>query len=263
MTASAGVSITAQRVAAYRLGFARAPAPFGDPEAEERLARDVAGVGDFDRSERMERYLRARTAFFDRVVVGALERGVTQVVVVGAGYDGRALRYAKPGVRWFEVDHPATHADKRARLERLGLEAGHVAFVAADLTRPGLGAALTEHGCATQTPSLMLCEGVAVYLEEAVIASVARELGSVAAAGSAFAISGSPVADPELRRRFEARVAAIGEPARSSTTAAELNPLLEAAGWHATQLPQEAADAGFVVARRGYAPSATPTFITT
>ena len=113
MTASAGVSITAQRVAAYRLGFARAPAPFGDPEAEERLARDVAGVGDFDRSERMERYLRARTAFFDRVVVGALERGVTQVVVVGAGYDGRALRYAKPGVRWFEVDHPATHADKR------------------------------------------------------------------------------------------------------------------------------------------------------
>ena len=29
MTASAGVSITAQRVAAYRLGFARMPAPFG------------------------------------------------------------------------------------------------------------------------------------------------------------------------------------------------------------------------------------------
>jgi Leucine carboxyl methyltransferase len=49
------------------------------------------------------RYLRARAAFFDRVVVNALGRNVSQVVSVAAGYDGRALRYAKPGVRWFEL----------------------------------------------------------------------------------------------------------------------------------------------------------------
>jgi len=63
----------------------------------------------------MHEYIRARTAFFDRVVVSAIDRGVAQVVIGGAGYDGRAFRYAKPGVRWFEVDHPATQADKRAR----------------------------------------------------------------------------------------------------------------------------------------------------
>ena len=69
----------------------------------------------------MRDYLDARTRFFDRVVVGAIGRGVRQIVVGAAGYDGRAFRYAKPGVRWFEVDHPATQRDKQERLARLGL----------------------------------------------------------------------------------------------------------------------------------------------
>jgi hypothetical protein len=53
--------------------------------------------------------------------VSALEAGIDQVVVVGAGYDGRALRYSRPGVRWFEVDHPDTQADKRERRLLVGL----------------------------------------------------------------------------------------------------------------------------------------------
>jgi len=126
-------SLAAQRVAAYRLGFGRLPFPPGDPAADERLARDVAGALDFQRSERMARYLRARTEFFDRAVLDALGRGARQLLTVGAGYDGRALRYAAPGVRWFEVDHPATQRDKRARLARLGIAAPHVTFAGADL----------------------------------------------------------------------------------------------------------------------------------
>jgi hypothetical protein len=66
-------------------------------------------------------------------VVAAIDRGVRQVVVGAAGYDGRAFRYAKPGARWFEVDHPATQRDK---LARLGLDASHVRFIEADCTRP-------------------------------------------------------------------------------------------------------------------------------
>ena len=243
-------STTARRVAAYRLDFERVPASFGDPAAEERLARDVAGGEPFERNARMERYLRARTAFFDRVVVTALERGVTQVVVVGAGYDGRALRYAKPGVRWFEVDHPATHSDKRARLQRLGLEADHVTFVAVNLVEPGLGAALLDAGYDVAAPSLMLFEGVAVYLEESVIASAARELASVAAPGTRLAVSASPLSEPQQRQRFAAIVAAIGEPARSFMTAAETSALLADGGWHHSPLPDEARDVGFVLAVR-------------
>src|SRR5204863_5794277 len=94
----------------------------------------------------MVRYLAARTAFFDRVVVRALERGVRQVVIAAAGYDGRALRYAKDEVRWFEVDHPDTQADKRERLARLGLRGDEIAFVAADFAHDDVGDGLRAAG---------------------------------------------------------------------------------------------------------------------
>ena len=128
-----GPSPTARRVAAHRLDFTRVPAPYGDAAADEALAEDVAGELRITEGG-MHDYLAARTAFFDRTVVGALHQGVRQVVVGGAGYDGRALRYAKPGVRWFEVDHPATQADKRERLDRLGLPTPNVQSVPADFT---------------------------------------------------------------------------------------------------------------------------------
>jgi methyltransferase (TIGR00027 family) len=243
-----GPSITAQHVAAYRLSYLREPAPFGAPADDERLAGDVADLDAFEPNERMNLYLRARTAFFDRVVVAGLERGVTQVVVVAAGYDARALRYAKPGVRWFEVDHPATQADKRARLSRLGIDAPHVTFVAADLVEPGLAGALAEHGHDAATPSLMLAEGLIVYLDEEVVEAMARELRMAAAPRSRLAVSASPIVDEDRRRRFAASVEAIGEPARSHTTATETQQLLETAGWRATDLAQLAHEAGFVVA---------------
>ena len=56
-----------------------------------------------------------------------------KVIIVGAGYDGRAIRYARPGVRWFEVDHPATQRDKLERLERLGIAVAHVALNAVEV----------------------------------------------------------------------------------------------------------------------------------
>ena len=60
-------------------------------------------------------FLAARTCFFDDAVTAALDANVQQVVIVGAGYDSRAWRLARPGARFFEVDHPATQRDKRTR----------------------------------------------------------------------------------------------------------------------------------------------------
>ncbi len=227
-----GPSPTARRVAAHRLGFTRVPAPYGDPAAEEALARDV--VGDFQVSpSRMRDYLAARTTFFDRFVVGALDRGVRQVVVGGAGYDGRALRYAKPGVRWFEVDHPVTQADKRERLDRLGIAAPQIRFVAADFTRDPVADLLLEAGLDANAPGLFLLEGVAVYLEPAVLEAVLDQFRHTAGRGSRLAISVSlsSTYDQDARARFQASVAALGEPARSAFAADEAEDLLARTGW--------------------------------
>src|SRR5205809_2335319 len=153
-------SETARRVAAHRLTFDRVPVAYGDPAGDERLARDVAGSATVRSAESMVAYLAARTLFFDRAVVAALDRGVTQVVIAAAGYDGRALRYSKPGVRWFEVDHPDTQRDKRERLERLAIAIDHVRLVAADFAVDDVAAGLQAAGHDARSPSLFLCEGV-------------------------------------------------------------------------------------------------------
>src|SRR5438067_7342209 len=233
-----GPSQTARRVAAHRLDFTRVPAGYGDPAADQALAVDVA-AGRQASANRMHDYLAARTAFFDRAVTGALGHGVAQVVVGAAGYDGRAFRYAKPGVRWFEVDHPATQRHKLRRLERLGIDASHVRFVEADFTREPVAGRLRAAGLDPDAPSLFLLEGVAVYLEPAVLEEVLRQFRQVAAPGSSLAISVSlsrPRGDA-ARARFQAMVAALGEPARSTFEAAGAEALLATTGWHLAAEP--------------------------
>ncbi len=251
--------VTARRVAAHRLGFDRAGASYGDPAAEERLVGDVAGGVAVASDRRMVGYLAARTAFFDRVVVTTLGRGVNQVVVAAAGYDGRALRYAKPGVRWFEVDHPDTQRDKQDRIRRLGIAADQITFVAADFGSDVVGQRLLAAGLDPCILSLMLSEGIAVYLDLPVLASLLEGLRAVAAADSRLVISlsvssGSPgLAD--RRADFQAAVAALGEPARTVLTAADAEVLLANAGWRVASPqtgagadPERAQRAGFVTA---------------
>ena len=253
-------SPTAQRVAAYRLGFDRLPAPFGDPGADDRLARDVAGSISFEQREDMGRYLRWRTAFFDRVVLRALERNVVQVATVAAGYDGRSLRYARPGVRWFEVDHPDTQANKRLRLDRLGIDASHITFIGIDLAHEAVSAALIAGSWDPDAPSVMLCEGLSVYLEADVFEALLGELRAVATVGTRLAMSLSiQVHGPDevaRRARFEEVVAALGEPARNRLDPDSAAEMLAATRWRAVDVSERAGRAGFVVAAPVWEPAA-------
>ena len=136
---------------------------------------------------------------------------------------------------WFEVDHPATQQDKRSRLDRLGIDSGHLRFVAADFTVDPVAGLLVSAGLDPGRPSLFLLEGVAVYLEEAVLRSLLAQLRRIAADGSRLAISlsvnsGSPERAAR-RAAFQAAVAAVGEPARSVVAAADAGALLESTGW--------------------------------
>jgi methyltransferase (TIGR00027 family) len=258
------VSVTAQRVAAHRLLFDRAPAPWGDPRGDDQLARDVAAAVHV-RPGLMREYLRARTRFFDVVVTTVLGRGCAQAVLGAAGYDGRALRYAKPGVRWFEVDHPATQEDKRARLRRLGIGCDHVTFVAADFARDPVADLLVSAGLAAGLPTLFLLEGVAAYLEIPVLRALLGQLRSVAADGSRLAISAplSRISGETGRISGEqaalraATVAAVGEPFRSVPDPGHARGTLEAAGWQPMEpagvdrpdAPGRSRSTGFVLAR--------------
>ncbi len=257
MSDAAGPSLTARRVAAYRLAFERLtpPTDAGDPGADERLAADVAAGITVDHSSPMGRYLRARTAFIDRVTVNALGRQVPQIVSLGAGYDARALRYRTPGVRWWEVDRPSTQTDKQARLSRLGIAADGVAYVALDLTDGGLARALTTSGFEPDAPALYLAEGVVPYIDAATLRRVLDDLRSLATPGTRLALSlRHSGADSAERARFEADVTAFGEPAVGSLSTEDADERLAECRWRPVELSERSTAAGFVVAAPIFAP---------
>ena len=246
-------SITAQKVALQRLTFERLPAPFGDADADIALARDVASGAAVDGESQLSSYLAARTLFFDRVIVGALDGGITQAAIIGAGYDGRAFRYAKPRVRWFEVDHPSTQSDKRARLDRLGIDSSAVAYVEADFASDDVAGSLLSAGLDAARATVFICEGVAVYLEREVLVALLRAVRQIAAPGSRLAVSFSMTPDSEegaaRQEWFRRRVAAVGEPERDRLTPNELTDVLAATGWANETTSPRAQRAGLVVLR--------------
>jgi methyltransferase (TIGR00027 family) len=237
-------SYTAQRVAARRLSFPRAEAPYGNPAADEALAADLA-AGMQPGEGGMQRHLRTRTAFFDHVVVSAIARDVPQIVVAGAGYDGRALRYAKPGVRWFELDHPDTQRDKLDRLRRLGIDAGSIRFAAADFSTDPVTGPLLAAGLRPDAGALFLLEGVAVYLDKDVLERLLAQFREVTTGDGRLAISvstDSSVRGSQGRSLLAERVAALGETMRSVLEPGEATDLLARAGWRVLE-PARAPDA--------------------
>ena len=219
-------SMTAVGVALIRATLDRPSSPTGDPAGDDTLTRSLLGDRDDPVAARdgveaghrgIGRFIAGRTAFFDAAVQRALAAGVTQVVILGAGYDGRALRFRSPGVTFFEVDHPATQADKRARLDDLGIATDAVTFVAADLTEPGLDDTLTTAGHRADAPTLFLCEGLLRYLPEATFRELPAILARRAAPGSELAasiVTIPPDEDPAattLRQEQDRRMAEIGE----------------------------------------------------
>jgi methyltransferase (TIGR00027 family) len=163
-----------------------------------------------DRDLRIRVVLRSRYAE-DRLAA-AVECGVRQCVVLGAGFD--TFAYRQPAwandLRIFEVDHGASQSEKRDRLEAAGIAIPpNLEFVEIDFEHTSLRDGLRRSSLDFAAPTFFSCLGVLVYLTrdaaDAVFALVAEfPAGSeivftYAAAGAA----NSPIAD---------RVRAAGEP---------------------------------------------------
>ncbi len=134
--------------------------------------------------------LAARVLWFDAQVTEALDADVTQVAVIGAGYDSRAWRFRREGVQFFELDHGATQQEKARRAPGRG-----PVYVVADLTTQGAEEALVEHGLDTSRPVLFVVEGVTMYLDEKIVRDQLGRLGESSAAGSRLAVDFYPPPD--------------------------------------------------------------------
>jgi methyltransferase (TIGR00027 family) len=102
---------------------------------------------------------------------------MTQVVLLGAVLDTRAARLGRRGVRFFEVDHPTTQADKLARISALpGYPVEDAMYVPCDFAANDFVARLDASGFRVDLPALLLWEGVTYYLDEAAVRATLRRI---------------------------------------------------------------------------------------
>lgn len=192
------VSDTAYAVATIRADETRLP-------ASERLHEDpyaaIFRSGEAAVAEATARMLglpfmrdgvRLRTRFVDDFVRDALAAGLTQVVLLGAGFDARALRMPEipeRGARVYEVDFAALLEHKLSLLRAAGVPVpAHLAQVPCDLMNPAfepaLAAGLEARGFRRGAGAAFVWEGVVGYLDDPAIDRSLRFMASAGGPGT-------------------------------------------------------------------------------
>ncbi|MFT3697667.1 MAG: SAM-dependent methyltransferase [Kofleriaceae bacterium] len=171
----------------------------------------------------------ARTAAIDEIVVGAARDGMTQLVLLGAGFDCRAHRLALPGVTTFEVDRVETQAIKR-RVVPSG-----VRYVEVDFLRDDAFEKLAAAGWQRDVRSLIVWEGVTNYLTEDAVLRVLSDVGRCAPGTRiAFTYIHRGVLDGSVEfvggAKIRANVAALDEPWTWGITPDALGAFVSRAG---------------------------------
>ncbi len=189
------------------------------PEGQDAIAEAEEEPGR--RGVRL--FVAMRSRFAEDAARRALARKTRQIVVLGAGLDTFAYRLeAAEGLRIYEVDHPATQAEKRRRLAAASIAPGpHVVFAACDFERQGFVEALAAAGFDAAAPAFFLWLGVTPYLSEPAIVSTFAAIAALAGGAEVafdYANPRQTIDDPLTRATHDElarRVAAAGEPLRT------------------------------------------------
>jgi methyltransferase (TIGR00027 family) len=179
--------------------------------------------------------IRSRCA--EDALENAVARGVRQFVLIGAGLDSFIVRqpaYARD-IEIFEIDHPASQALKRQRLDQCAATIPpNVHFIPADLSHESLASVLARSTFSRTVPTFFSWLGVTIYLSRDANLATLRGIATSSAPASELvftyiderALVGRRSAKLEKMR---AGPAALGEPWVSgfnpSTLASELRPL--------------------------------------
>lgn len=128
-------------------------------------------------------YVIARTKYIDGIFKGALAQGFDQILIFGAGFDTRALRFSNQDskVRIFELDVPSTQNAKINRYRKLNLNVPpNLFFVPIDFDRESLPDKLESAGFDRNKRSLFILEGLVMYLQSESVDQTFRVIQSYA-----------------------------------------------------------------------------------
>ena len=225
------VSDTARWVAMYRaLESARPDALFRDPWAAKLAGERGREILEHIPGGRTWGWpMVVRTAVMDEIIQREVAAGADTIVHLAAGMDMRPFRLALPApLRWVEIDLPGILEEKAALVDgeapRCALER-----IAADLSDAGARREALARATAGATRTLVVSEGLLIYLAEADVAALAADLATLPSAALWLIDIAHPQLLTWMSRRWGPVVAEGGAPFRF---APEANTgFFEAYGW--------------------------------
>jgi methyltransferase (TIGR00027 family) len=175
-----------------------------DPFAIKILREDEKDVLQFANEHPLASigrlFTTARSRIAEDALSGAVERGILQIVILGAGLDTFALRspHGARQIRIYEVDHPATQAWKRQRLAEAQLAVPPwLILVPVDFERDDLGETLVGAGFQENSPAFFTWLGVVPYLTQDAIDSTLDYMASIQNLEVVFDYMAPPAANGE------------------------------------------------------------------
>lgn len=210
------------------------------PDAGQRI-RESAERAQTPEGRALRAHMVLRARFAEDRLAAAVSRGVTQYVILGAGFDTFAVRqpsWART-LRILEVDHAGTQELKRSQLAAAGLTVPpNASFATIDFERESLRDGLIRHGISPQERTFFSWLGVTMYLHEDAIDAVLRSVAEFPA-GSEIVLTFASASDAP--RPVAERAAHVGEPWVSFFEPAQMQEKLRATGFTNVELLTPAA----------------------
>jgi methyltransferase (TIGR00027 family) len=255
---------TAYLRAAHQLLDA-APRILDDPIAVRLLGEDTSQkVREFAEHYRnpaakaLRSHVVLRSRFAEDRLADAVQRGISQYVILGAGFDTFAFRqpdWAK-SLKIFEIDHPDTQLVKRSFLTKASLDlAANVRFAQIDFEHESLLEGLCRYHVSLEEPTFFSWLGVTVYLKEAAIDAALKSMAAYPSGSEVVLTFKQPPAKTagraaEAARKLADNVASVGEPFVSFYEPKAMEAKLLSAGFGKVEfLDLETADTRYFASR--------------
>jgi methyltransferase (TIGR00027 family) len=201
------------------------PKVFDDPLALRIICENAkkgiwVDLCQLQKKRSLRAFIALRSRYAEDELARAIQRGVRQYVILGAGLDTFAYRNPYPGsrLRVFEVDHPATQSWKRVRLREAEIAIpDSLTFAPVDFEQQTLADGLNRAGFRAEEPAFFSLLGVVVYLTKTAVMETFKFVASLPAGSEIvfdYGILSSMLSERQrsAREYLARRVAAIGEP---------------------------------------------------
>ncbi len=132
-------------------------------------------------------YVIARTKYIDNIFKESIENGIDQILIFGAGFDSRAVRFAEKNIKTkiFELDtlHTQTAKIKQFRKKNISIPKDTI-LIPIDFHVDSVSEKLELNGFKRNKTTLFIMEGIIMYLNKEAVDELFKLIYELAVPGS-------------------------------------------------------------------------------